>query len=153
MSRGRAIAIGLAGIVLPVIGLVMVVRSCSRTAVSGELEVLGEGGWRAPLNLCRSGELQSFDGVELGREDSGRMFVRAMNDPDRGTIIELTRPAGGVPLRLTSESCPGLRLELRRTGADRDGAALLDGRVVARCELPGGPTVRLDAWWRRCGPG
>lgn len=150
-GSGRAIAIGLAGIVLPVIGLVMIVRSCSRTAVSGELAVLGEGGWRAPLNRCRSGELQSFAGVELGRDSDGKTLVRALIDPDRGTLVEITRPRGGVPIRLTTESCPGLRVDLRTVGHDHDGAALLDGRVVARCTPAGEPTIQLDAWWRRCG--
>jgi hypothetical protein len=151
VSKSR-VGLGVAGAIVPVVCLVLVIRSCSKTAVSGELAVLGEGGWRAPLNLCRSGELQSFEGVDLGREDTGRMSVRAILDPDRGTIVELTRPGGGVPVRLTADSCPGLVLELRKSGSDGDGAALLDGRVVARCPLPGGQTVQLDAWWKRCGP-
>jgi hypothetical protein len=149
---GRAIAIGVAGVILPAIGLVLVVRSCSHAAVSGELAVLGDGGWRAPLNRCRSGELQSFTGVELGRDSDSKTLVRALIDPDRGTIVEISRPTGGVPIRLTPANCPDLRLELRTAGHDGDGAALLDGRVVARCTPPDGPPVQLDAWWRRCGP-
>ena len=75
-----------------------------------------------------------------------------MLDPDRGTIIELTPPAGGAPTVLDEARCPGVRVEVRKVGADRDGAALLDGVVVARCTLPDGRTVNLDAWWRRCAP-
>lgn len=153
MNKGGGIALAVVGAVLPIVGVTMAVRSCSRAAASGQLAVIGDGGWRAPLNRCRSGELQGFTGVELGEEDRGRMTVRAIADPDRGTLVELARPGGGVPIRLDGASCPGLRLELRRGGSDRDGAALLDGRVVARCTLAGGPTIQLDAWWRRCGPG
>lgn len=148
--KARSIAIGLAGVVLPVLGLVMAVRSCSHAIVGGEVAVLGDGGWRASFDRCRSGELQSFTGVDLGRDAGGALLVRAMLDPDRGPIVELTGPAGGAPLRLDRASCPGLVVELRTTGRDHDGAAILDGRVVARCTPPGGPTVELGAWWRRC---
>ncbi len=149
---GRTIAIALAGLVLPVIGVVLLVRSCSRSAVSGEVAISGAGGWRQQLNRCRSGELHSYLGVELGREVDGKWLVRATLDPDRGTIIELTPPAGGAPTVLAETTCPGLRVEVRKVGTDGDGAALLDGRAVARCTLPDGRTVQLDAWWRRCGP-
>lgn len=152
-NLGRGLAIGAAGMVLPIIGLVMLVRSCSQTAVSGEVSVTGGHGWREPLNRCRTGELQSFDGVDLGRDSDGKMLVRAELDPDRGPLVELTPPAGGAALRLNAERCPGLRVEIKKVGADGDGAALLDGRVVARCILAEGQVVQLDGWWRRCGPG
>ena len=149
---GRGLAIGAAGMVLPLIGLVMLIRSCGHTAVSGEVAVSGADGWREPLNRCRTGEFQSFTGVDLGRDIDGKMLVRAELDPDRGPLVELTPPTGGAPLRLTGERCPGLRVEVRKVGADGDGAALLDGRVVARCTLADGQVVQLDGWWRRCGP-
>ena len=149
---GRGVLIGLAGLLLPVAGLVMVVRSCDRAAASGEVAVIGEPGWRVPLNRCKSGELHSFHGVDLGRDSDGKMLVRAIDDPDRGIVVELVPPAGGVTLRLTRDTCADLRLELRKQGVDEDGAALLDGRVVARCPLADGRRVQLDAWWRRCGP-
>lgn len=156
-SRGglaRGLAIGAAGMVLPILGLVMIVRSCSRTAVSGEVAVTlasGARGWREPLNRCKSGELQSFTGVDLGRDVDGKMLVRAQLDPDRGPLVDLTPPTGGAPLHLTAATCPGLRIDVKKVGKDGDGAALLDGRVVARCTLPAGEVVQLDGWWKRCG--
>lgn len=149
---GRGLAIGVAGMVLPLVGLVMLIRSCGHTAVSGEVAVSGAHGWREPLNRCRTGEFQSFTGVDLGRDVDGKMLVRAELDPDRGPLVELTPPTGGAPVRLTAAGCPGLRVEVKKVGADGDGAALLDGRVVARCTLADGQVVQLDGWWKRCGP-
>lgn len=154
-SRGsiaRTITIALVGLALPVLGLIMLVRSCARTAVSGEVFVRGEPAWRQPLNRCRSGEFQGFFGVDLGRDSDGKMMVRAQLDPERGPRLELTPPQGGAPIKLDTTLCPGLRVEVRKVGADADGAAFLDGSVVARCTPPGGPVVQVDGWWRHCGP-
>lgn len=151
-GAGRAVALIVAGLVVPAVGLLVLMRSCARTAVSGEVAVSGDHGWREPLNRCRAGELLGFDGVELARERDGKVLVRAMVDVDHGPQVELFPPSGGLPLRLDGARCPGLRVELRRVGEDHDGAAILDGRVVARCAADGG-TISLDAWWRGCGPG
>ncbi len=148
---GRALMLVVAGLAVPAIGLVIVTRSCSRAMVSGEVAVVGARGWREPLNRCRSGELASFTGVELGRDRDGKMLVRIVDDPDRGLRFELTPPDDAPSLVLDAAGCPGLRLVLRRVGADRDGAALLDGNATARCTIDG-RVVSVDAWWRRCGP-
>lgn len=150
--RGRNLALAAAGLALPLIGLAMLIRSCAHTAVSGEVAVGGDHGWREPLNRCRTGEFQSFLGVELGRDRDGKMLVRARLDPDRGPVLELVPPTGGVTVELTAATCPSLALEVRKVGVDGEGAALLDGRVVARCALPDGRPLQLDGWWRRCGP-
>lgn len=161
MATGRTLTLGLAGLILPAIGVFVLVRSCKREAVSGEVVVEGggvvdggggggAGGWRAAIDRCRTGELDGFRGVSLGGGD--HLIVKAIADVDRGASVELTAPAGGPPVVVTAAACPGLRLDLRDVDTDSEGAIIVDGSLSARCVLPDGRRVQVEAWWRRCSP-
>ncbi len=161
-SRGGSIArvavMLILGVGVPVAGLAIAWRSCSRGATSGRVEVVDStlGAWRSTLDRCTTGQAQGFRGVELRHRGESHALVRVEVDPIDGPIVTLWPPAtsGAVSKSLVvrGRDCPALTVDLRALGGgdDGDGDDRFDGKVSGTCPLPGGGRVSLDAWWRGC---
>jgi len=135
------------GLVVPAIVIGLAYKSCIGTTTRGSVSVRGDGAeWRGALGACVADT--SALTVVLGPPDAPALATVTL-DPLDGPQIALDVPdrAGYV---LTSASCPGLRVDVRRTGQRADGTQILDGAASASCRLPSGAQIDLDAWWRGC---
>lgn len=154
-SRKRALAIlgGLifAGLIVPLIAILVAMRGCSRSQVSGRLELTGSpfGEHRLTLDRCRASTTVP-DEIELGNEKTPAL-IRVTVDPLDGPILTLFEPSGDRTLTVLTRPCPGFTAKLKRTSADDAPTPRYDGEVSGTCAHPGDGTVAISVWFRGCG--
>lgn len=140
-----------AGLAIPLAGILIMWKACTHTAMQGRVEVAGSvlGSWRAPLGRCTAvaGTYAPGAGeVTLGRRDDNGPLVRFTLDPIDGAILTLWPLSGDRTVEIRARDCPALRATLTRP----DGTHF-DGKVSGSCPLAGGGTASIDVWFRGCG--
>lgn len=156
-ARRKIAVVGflLVGLAVPALGIAGAWRSCGHSAISGRVEVTGStaGAWSTTIASCTNGVAEGFRGVVLvGNGSAGAAAkTRVEVDPIDGPTVTLWSPDGRGPLVVTKKACAELTAELHGVGKrDDDSPAAYDGNVAGSCQLPGGGTVTIDAWWRVC---
>ena len=109
--------------------------------VSGRLQAAGTlGTWSFEADDCDSGQLEGFGGVTLKSSKARGRVVRLVKDPVRGNLVVVASP--GAPNHvISSETCPGLVVNVRRGNTNINDVWTQDGNVRLQCpELSGSVT-------------
>ena len=170
-SRQRALAILaallFAGLVVPLVAILLAMRGCSRSTVSGRLELAGStfGDHRLAIDRCEPNP-SAPDEILLGNARAAGL-VRVTIDPLDGPILVLYRPPaapassdpservtpppqGDGTITVQARPCPGFHATLKRTSAADATVPRYDGEISGTCPLPGGGTVAISVWFRGC---
>lgn len=153
-SRKRALAIVatlvFAGLIVPLVAILFAMRSCSRPAMSGRLELTGGslGAYRVNLDRCRS--TVTPDEVELGTAATP-LLVRVTLDPLDGPVLTVHDQTSSRTLTVPARPCTGFIARLTRTSAEGAASFTYNGEITGTCPLPGGGTVVISSWFRACG--
>lgn len=144
-----AAAVG--GLLVPIAVIAIAMKSCSGATTSGTLHVRhSTDELRVRVSRCTADAIDLTAVLDTGGPGP---IVTATLDPLDGPRLRVQLPA--LDLLVTTATCPGLRVSVRRSGQRTDGTQLLDGSAAAACETTtaDGTPVRLDveAWFRACG--
>jgi len=135
---GAVLAVVLPLFIAAVVGLFLLMSS---TEVSGRLQAAGAlGTWTIAPDDCDSGQLEGFAGVVLKSSKDRGHVVRVVRDPVRGNLVVVVSP--GKPNHvISSETCPGLVVNVRRGNTNINDVWTQDGNVKLECpELRGAVT-------------
>lgn len=135
---GSALAILIPLFVVSMVGLFIFI---STPDVSGRLQAAGTlGTWSFEADDCDSGQLEGFGGVTLKSSKARGRVVRLVKDPVRGNLVVVASP--GAPNHvISSETCPGLVVNVRRGNTNINDVWTQDGNVRLQCpELAGSVT-------------
>jgi hypothetical protein len=135
---GAVLAVVLPLFIAAILGLFVFVSS---TDVSGRLQAAGAlGDWAFEPDDCDSGQLEGFAGVILKSSKMKGREVRVVKDPVRGNLVVVA--SSGTPNHvISSETCPGLVLNVRRDNTSINEVWKQDGNVKLDCqELTGSVT-------------
>ncbi len=133
-----------------IVGLFVVLASCSNPGLGGELEV--QSGAETPRVIapkqCASGEPLLFFGVDMWT-DAG-WDVRFLHDPIEGPAVLVDSP-GEDAWVIHPEHCEHFRGELRRRDPGEDETVgVMYGHLELRCALEGDTTVEGSLHFDRC---
>jgi hypothetical protein len=117
--------------------------------VAGATLTVGEQRYR--LDICRSGDLAHFLGVDL-EDRQGGAVVRLVMDPIDGPRVRLVHGPGEARQRvdLVPSRCRRLEADVRPTGWIVDTVRDVSGSVDAECPGDPGPAVSLHARFSHC---
>lgn len=135
---GPALALLIPLFIASMLGLFMFI---STPEVSGRLQAAGIlGTWGFEVDDCDSGQLEGFGGVILKSSKAPGRVVRLVKDPVRGSLVVVALP--GAPNHvISSETCPGLVVNVRRGNTNINDVWTQDGNVRLQCaELAGSVT-------------
>lgn len=135
---GAVLALVLPVLIMAVVALFLLV---SGTEVSGRLQAAGAlGDFVFEPDDCDSGQLEGFGGVILKSSKAPGRVVRVVRDPVRGSLVVVASP--GAPNHVIStETCPGLAVNVRRGNTNINDVWTQDGNVSLQCpELTGAVT-------------
>lgn len=135
---GSVLAILIPLFIVSIIGLFVFI---STPEVSGRLQAGGAlGTWAFEADDCDSGQLEGFGGVILKSSKAPGRVVRLVKDPVRGSLVVVASP--GAPNHvISSETCPGLVVNVRRGNTNINDVWTQDGNVGLQCpELTGSVT-------------
>lgn len=101
------------------------------------------------LRYCRSGQRESFSGVDLASDGPGGAVLRVVVDPIEGPRLRFQRQ-GGTPVVLDASHCQQLAANTQPTGTAINRITLVQGSVGLDCTMPDGTTFVGDAQYSSC---
>ena len=138
---------------------------CVSTQVAGTTQVAGAGSaataandavlligdQRYRLDVCRSGDLEYFFGVDL-EDRSGGAWVRLVIDPLDGPHLRVTTTSGDARSGslLGRPQCRKLEAELRHTGWRVNEVRDISGSLDAECRSDSGQEISVRARFAHC---
>lgn len=134
-ASGVVLALVIPVFIVATVGLFLLVAS---TEVSGRLQASGAlGSWTFEPDDCDSGQLEGFNGVTLVSSARRGLRIRVVRDAVRGNLLVVAMP--GEPNHVIStESCPSLRVDVRRGDTNINEVWTQNGSATLECaELSG----------------
>lgn len=107
------------------------------------------GGRAVTFSACRSGDRESFLGVDLLAPSDG-FRLRVVQDPIDGPRLKLFRRETGDGEVLTPDRCRELRAAVRPTRWRVNEVRDVEGELAARCTLADGTVFEVKAAFRHC---